>query len=291
MRRIYHIGVSGGKDSTALLLWMVYESGISHTDLVASFCNTVNEANCTYEHIYKLSRDVFPITWLESEGFYNLAKRKKRFPSTKARFCTQELKLKPTKIFLELLSDECDEIIACSGVRRGESPERAKLPEWGNPLESYFGLREYRPLIDWSIRDVLAIHEKYNIPLNDLYGKGAKRVGCFPCIMSNKAEMRALSQYFPERINQIRQWEQEFNNLNGMSTFFPRNHVPLPYRTKEIVTSKGEIMRVATIDDVIRWAKSGYRAHGQAPDIDGLFDDQLRDLPPSLCIAQSLACE
>lgn len=287
MRQIYHIGISGGKDSTALLLWAVRESGIPHPQIVASFCDTQNEAACTYEHIWKLNREVFPVTWLESEGFFNLAKRKKRFPSTKARFCTQELKLKPTKAFLESLSDCCDEVIAVSGVRRGESLARAKLSEWGDPMESYFGLKEWRPLIEWTLRDVLAIHERHGISLNPLYSKGAQRVGCFPCVMSNKSEMRAMTQNAPERIDQLREWENEIG-----STFFPPNAVPPRFRSREWVSKDGSRKKkICTIDDVVMWAKSGWRAQGWAPDVDGLFDEQLKDLSPEICLAQHLACE
>lgn len=55
MRRIYHIGVSGGKDSTALLLWMVNESGIPREEMIATFRDTQNEARDTYDHIAMLS--------------------------------------------------------------------------------------------------------------------------------------------------------------------------------------------------------------------------------------------
>jgi 3'-phosphoadenosine 5'-phosphosulfate sulfotransferase (PAPS reductase)/FAD synthetase len=291
MQRIYHIGISGGKDSTALLLWMVYESGIPREQMVATFCDTQNEADETYQHVVMLSEKVFPIQWLRTEGFIQLAKRKGRFPSAKARFCTQELKLLPTKAFLEDLSEQFEEVIPVSGVRRGESEERSKLPEWGNPLESYFGLKEWRPLIDWQIEDVLAIHAKYDVPLNPLYGMGATRVGCFPCINSNKREMRMLASSFPERINQIREWEGDFDNLNGMSTFFPRKKVPARFRSKTITTAKGKPMRVCTIDDVVTWAKTGWRATGNAPDLNGLFELQLQEMEPVLCLSQYQACE
>lgn len=270
---------------------MVRESGIPREEMIATFCDTQNEAKETYEHIVMLSREVFPVQWLETEGFIQLAKRKKRFPSTKARFCTQELKLLPTKAFLEDLSEQYDEVIPVSGVRRGESEERSKLQEWGDPMESYFALKEWRPLIDWKIEDILAIHAKYGIPLNPLYGMGATRVGCFPCINSNKREMRMLATSFPERITQIREWESDFNNLNGMSTFFPRNKVPARFRSKLIETAKGKPMRVCTIDDVVEWAKTGWRGKGNAPDLNGLFRYQIAEMEPSLCLSQYQACE
>lgn len=286
---IYHVGLSGGKDSAAALLWMVYESGIPHTQIVASFCNTVNEAECTYQHLLLLSRQVFPIVWLETEGFLNLAHRKGRFPSTKARFCTQELKLLPTKRFLDLLS-EYGEVVSVSGVRRDESPERSRLAEWGNPLESYFGLREWRPLIHWTLDDVLAIHRRYGIPLNPLYAKGARRVGCFPCINSSKTELRAVAQFFPDRVNQLRDWEHSFDNANGISTFFPPKMVPPRFRTGQVTTKDNCTVAVATIDDVIQWAKTGWRAKGLGWDVDGLFD-AMDDGNAPVCLSQSLACE
>lgn len=291
MERIYHIGVSGGKDSTALLLWMVYESGIPRDQMIATFCDTQNEAQETYDHIAMLSSKVFPIQRLETEGFINLAWRKKRFPSTRARFCTQYLKLQPTKRFLEDLTNQHHLVIPCSGVRKDESFERSSLTEWGNPLESYFGLTEWRPLIDWKIEDVLIIHAKHKIPLNPLYSLGAKRVGCFPCINSSKPEIRALITHHPERIDEIREWEESFDNRLGYSSFFPRNKVPMRYRSRDYYTPKGKHFKVCSIDDVVKWAKTGWRARGSAPDVNGLYDGQLADLKPKICLSQYQACE
>lgn len=290
-RRIYHIGISGGKDSTALLLWMTHESGIPHKWMIASFCDTENEAPETYAHIAMLNERVFPIQTIKTEGFRAITERHGFFPTKHRRFCTKELKLFPTKHFLEGLTSRCKELIPVSGVRRAESEDRKHLTEWGNPLESYFGLREWRPLIDWKIEDVLSIHAKYDIPLNALYSKGARRVGCFPCIFSSKPEVRALAQNFPERIDHIREWEQALKNERGDQTFFASNKTPTDFKTGRCITSKGRIVKVNKIDDVVKWAMTGKRAQGLAPDIDGLFDEQLRDLPPSLCLAQHLACE
>lgn len=291
MNKIFHVGISGGKDSTALLLWMVHESGIPRDKIICSFCDTQNEAQETYNQIRLLSEKVLPVIWLQTEGFIQLAKRKGRFPSTKARFCTQELKLLPTKKFIEELSNKYDEIIPVSGVRRNESFARSQLSEWGNPLESYFGLQEWRPLIDWQIEDILTIHEKYNIPLNPLYGMGAKRVGCFPCINSSKQELRILAKSFPQRIDEIRTWENEFKNLNGISTFFPRSKVPFHFRSKTITTKNGEPVKVCTIDDVVKWAKTGWRGHGESADTNSLFQFELDHMAPAMCLNQYTACE
>jgi len=261
-----------------LLLWMIYESGISHDRIIASFCDTQNEADCTYEHIARLNKEVFPIRTIQSEGFLALALRKTRFPSSgNARFCTQELKLKPTARFLnslQLLYSNF-EIVPVSGVRARESEGRKNLSEWGNPMDSYFGLKEWRPLIKWQVEDVLTIHAKYKIPLNDLYSKGAQRVGCFPCIMSTKAEIRMAAREYPETIDKLRKWEQQVG-----STFFPPNLTPDRFKSRSVKNKKGKTVGIVSIDDAVKWAKTGHRAKGIA-----------EEKAPEICISQHLACE
>lgn len=289
--RLYHIGVSGGKDSGALLIWMVNESGIPHEQLRATFCDTGNEIDETYNQVRLLSERVFPVEWLKPElDFYELARKKKRFPSTKARFCTQDLKMKPTKAYIDTLIGDYD-VIGVSGVRADESFERSKLPEWGDPMESYFGIKEWRPLLNWTIVEVVAIHKKYGIPMNELYGKGAKRVGCFPCIMSRKAEIRNIAENWPERIDFLR--SQEWPDGMSFHSFFARNKVPLTHRTKEITTSKGEKMMVATIDDVVAWTKTkDHKKTNQRQFVLPFwFDDDSSDDAGLSCPSSMGACE
>lgn len=253
--KLYHIGISGGKDSGAVLLWMVKESGIPHEQLRASFCDTGNEVEQTYKQVELLSEKVFPIKYLKPKfDFYELARKKNRFPSPKVRFCTQELKMKPTAAYIETLLDECDEVIGVSGVRADESLKRSNLAEWGNPMESYFGIKEWRPILKWSIVEVVAIHKKYGIPLNELYTLGAKRVGCFPCIMSRKAEIKMITEKFPERIDFLREQEYNFPN-NEFHSFFASGVIPDRFCSKEVINKKGKKCFIPTIDDVAKWSK------------------------------------
>lgn len=280
---IYHIGISGGKDSTAVLLWMLHESGIPSDRIDVTFCDTGNEADETYEHVRFLSENVCQIeTIYPPLDFYQLARKKGRFPSTKARFCTQDLKMKPSKEHIDNLMREGREVIAVSGVRADESKERAKLAEWGNPMESYFGVKEWRPLIKWTIVEVVAIHKKYRVPLNPLYAMGAKRVGCFPCIMSRKSEIRNIAKNFPERIDFIRSQEWADGKGNPHS-FFPRKKVPEEFRSTPTTTKSGEIVNVPTIDDVVAWSKTKdkKRSRGQVA-LDFWHEDEMEVCPSSM---------
>lgn len=258
---IYHVGISGGKDSGAALLWMVHESGIPRHQINATFCDTGNEHEHTYEQVRILSERVHSIETLHPElPFFAMVKKHKRYPSACARFCTQELKIHPTQDHVTYLKKAYPAVVAVSGVRSNESAKRARLLEWdysGNLLTV-----QWRPLISWTIDDVIAIHAKYGIPMNPLYKAGATRVGCFPCVMSSKAEMRMIAQKFPERIDLIRDSEREAREAGQYGTFFARDKVPLRFRSLPITTKSGELMMTCGIDDVVKWSLTGKRAKG-----------------------------
>lgn len=263
---IFHIGVSGGKDSTAVLLWMIYESGYPASKLDVTFWDTGNEHEWTYAHIKLLSETVFPITTIRAEqGFFPLALSRHRFPSLKRRFCTEELKIVPSQDHIQRLRYAGHDPIAVSGVRADESEDRKDLPEWdySGTLLCY----SWRPLIRWTLADVLAIHEKHKVPLNPLYAIGAQRVGCWPCIMSRKEEIRTIALKFPERIDEIRKAEQLFEKTYGRySSFFARDKVPERFRSKPFQLKTGEWVNVCTIDDVVRWSMTGDGAKGSYED-------------------------
>lgn len=285
MKQINYCGLSGGKDSQATALWLIHESGVPRDSIRFTFCNTHNEHRFTYEQIEMLSRRFVewgcaPIVTLEPElGFYDLAKKKGMFPSRKKRFCTQFLKVIPTREDVTALIQAGHEVIVHSGVRAGESQDRAKLMERG--FDDMFGCVVNRPLLLWSLDQVLSISGKYGVPLNPLYGYGVKRVGCFPCINSVKREMRLISISFPDRIDELREREKEFAELGRIGTFFHRKTIPLRFRSRTIDTGKGS-MKVASIDDVVTWSHTGKRAKPRSMALwDDLYDDDKTLVCPS----------
>lgn len=259
---IYHVGVSGGKDSTAVLLWMVHESGVPRHKIDATFADTGNEHDHTYAHIELLSRTVFPIQTLKPAlGFFDLARKKRIFPSNSRRYCTEHLKIVPASQHITGLLAAAKKVVSVSGVRASESEKRKNLEEW-----DYSGALmtiQWRPLIRWTLADVLAIHRKYDVPLNPLYGMGAERVGCFPCIYSRKREIRLVAQAAPEKIEFIRRAEKEIEaDCGNVTTFFSGTGVPERFRSRPYTRKDGSQTKVATIDDVVRWSMTGKRAQG-----------------------------
>jgi len=232
--------VSGGKDSTALLLLAMERQT---ENLQAWFADTGHEHQQTYDYIEYLSNKVFPIRviradfsdqiarkrefvatkWREQgvpedrvlsaldalvptgNPFLDLCLWKGRFPSTKARFCSEELKRNPiVEAQLELL-DAGNEIWSWQGVRADESLARRDLPELD---EVGGGLWNYRPILKWTAEDCFAMHRKHGIKHNPLYEQGMGRVGCMPCIHTRKNELLEISKRFPEEIERVAKWEK-----------------------------------------------------------------------------------
>lgn len=211
------INVSGGKDSTALILWTLDEK-LPNCRYV--YADTGYEHPAVYEYLDYLEEKLdVKIERVGSEGFLNLCLRKRRFPSAKARFCTEELKIKPLAMYMDEQEehDADDPHSVWVGIRREESPARAQLPETiyspykYPPRKTSFQLRHH-PLLDWYAQDVFDIHKRFGINPNPLYKMGMHRVGCFPCIMTRHAELRTIFKRFPEIIDTLEGYEKQVSD-------------------------------------------------------------------------------
>lgn len=246
--------VSGGKDSTAMILffkeneiektnpvqYVFMDTGWEHPELYA-YLDEIVEPLCG--KLYRLKSKKYP------GGMVELAKKKKMFPSRQFRFCTEELKVKPILEHLKGL----DSPINAVGIRAQESLRRSKMDEWdsGGPI----GVDTWRPLIDWVVDDIIAIHSRHNIRPCSLYLRDelpASRVGCFPCIHSRKQEIRALAEdpIGKERLVQIRALEKELGD--GAEERNPDNSRPTFFQSREQGQSYWPI------DEVIQWSKTAW---------------------------------
>lgn len=208
------IQFSGGKDSTALVLW----AKENLPEFTAVFCDTGWEHPLTYAYVQHINETQLggKLVTLDSEGMVVLVKRKGRVPSTHARFCTQELKVKP---FLHWLETVTDERTVYQGIRADESASRreAGARVWSDDFDAWIE----RPLFDWTAEQVFAMHERHGVKPNPLYALGAGRVGCWPCIMVNHGELRRLSLTIPETWDRI----AELEAAAGRS-FFKPGYIP-----------------------------------------------------------------
>lgn len=168
--------------------------------------------------------------------FLDLCLWKTRFPSSQRRFCTDELKLVPMfEAVQRPILEAGNLVVSWQGVRAEESLARStlsrfqrinavpySLPKAVRVLGEQWRAYAYRPLIAWTKEEVFAFHRRHGVPWNPLYDAGMGRVGCMPCIMCKKGELRNISSRFPEHIERVAEWEQIVSDVSkrGNSTFF-----------------------------------------------------------------------
>lgn len=214
---------SGGKDSTALILW----AKENLPEFATVFCDTGWESPLTLAYIEEIDRTLLggslirlasvkygvpshPVQPLrrgasardrhrfrfvtdryerrrQNVGMRNLVELKGRAPSAKARFCTEALKVEPMIAWLKGIDDH---VTVYQGIRADESKARAAmLPrQWSDEYDAWIE----RPLLLWSAAQCFALMKFWGVKPNPLYLLGAGRVGCFPCVMINMRELKAL---------------------------------------------------------------------------------------------------
>lgn len=238
------VAYSGGKDSQACLIWAVKKYGSKNIEAV--FCDTGWEHPVTYNHIQKttmaLGVKLVTISSKKYNGMIDLAKKKKRFPSMKARFCTSELKSIP---FIDYVLEQKEHLLIIQGIRAQESHNRSLMQRQCRYFKYYFepynekgkthtyrkkDVKKWcqqfsddisRPVFNWSGQDVIDYIIENGQKPNQLYKEGFKRVGCFPCIMSGHREVYEILKRYPEKFNEIIEHEKIIG-----SSFFKIDFVP-----------------------------------------------------------------
>ena len=191
------VPISGGKDSQAALRLALQKPPVE--EVRGLFCDTNFEHQITYKHVNDL-RDMYgdiSIDIVSGGSVLEKSVKYGRFPGGGARHCTDELKIRMTRIYCKALAEKQGGFEVWYGMRLQESPERkkrysgkvnnepyaphevmpSKYPKYLQKLGVMFKL----PILDWSESDVMDFLEGKE---NPLYAAGFPRVGCFPCLAS-----------------------------------------------------------------------------------------------------------
>lgn len=202
------VPISGGKDSQCCLKLALQE--FDKEEIVGLFCDTKFEHPTTYAHVEMIELLYGVKIERVSDGdVITRCLRYGRFPSGTARFCTDDLKIKPTKRYLENLAAKQGEgFQVWYGMRSAESNDRAKryadrvstelyglheiLPKKYPEHLAKMGINCRLPILDWQTWQVMQL---LGDEINQLYAKGFDRVGCFPCLASGDAHKERAFHY------------------------------------------------------------------------------------------------
>jgi 3'-phosphoadenosine 5'-phosphosulfate sulfotransferase (PAPS reductase)/FAD synthetase len=184
---IRHIcGISGGKDSSALAVYM--RDRVPQMEYF--FCDTGAELPETYEYLGKLETALGkPITRLNArKGFDHWFEvYRGALPSPQMRWCTKKMKIEPLE---EWVGD--DAAISYVAIRADESGRKGYVSTKPN-IEAVF------PFVEDDIAhdDVLRILQDAGIGLPDYY-QWRTRSGCYFCFYQRKAEWVGLADRHPD---------------------------------------------------------------------------------------------
>lgn len=216
--------------------------------------------------------------------FLDMAMLHGRFPGSKSRFCTEELKLQPMQQVHDLVRMAGTPIIVWLGERADESEARAGKKAIDVSRCSFRAPEVlYRPIHRWSALDTFAIAKRHGLKPNPLYLQGMGRVGCMPCIMCKKGELREIDRRFPEHLARIGEWERIVATVSRFALTHGRKAVTfLPARTKGSAAD-------ATIDTAVEWSRT--RRGGRQHDLLVAIEDLAALDEPGRCSSQYRLCE
>lgn len=196
--KVRHIlGLSGGKDSAALALYM--RDRVENMEYF--FADTGKELPETYEYLDKLrARLGIEITKLSADRDFDhwLDVYGGMLPSPKARWCTKALKIEPIEKFVG-----GDEAVSYIGIRADEENRKGYISTKGNITARF-------PFIEDGLRkdDIVKILEDNGIGLPKYYD-WRSRSGCFFCFYQRKIEWVRLAEQHPARFAEAVEYEEK----------------------------------------------------------------------------------
>lgn len=203
------LGISGGKDSAALAIYIKERYPDIHENVEYFFTDTGAELKEIYDFLDKLEaylgKEIIRLSsgkdfehWLKVHNEY--------LPSPQQRWCTREMKIKP---FEEFVGD--DPVVSYIGIRADENRE--------GYVSQKETIRAVFPFIeDGLVRDDIfqLLEDTVGIPE---YYKWRSRSGCYFCFFQRQDEWLGLKRNHPELFERAKEFEnrkrEKFTWANG----------------------------------------------------------------------------
>jgi len=191
------LGISGGKDSAALAIYIKDQYPEIHDKVEYFFTDTGAELKEIYDFLDKLEaylgKEIIRLSsgkdfnhWLKIHNGY--------LPSAQQRWCTRMMKIKP---FEEFVGD--DNVVSYIGIRADENREGYVSQK--DTIKAVFPFIE-----DGLVRDDIfqMLEDSVGIPE---YYKWRSRSGCYFCFFQRQDEWLGLKRNHPELFEKAREFE------------------------------------------------------------------------------------
>lgn len=195
------VQLSGGKDSTAMLLMML-ERNMPVDEII--FCDTGMEFPELYKHIDAVEKFIGrKITRLKAEHSFeyymaDIPKIRYRegnrntgygWPRMFNRWCTKHFKIEPVKKYLK----DIPEYTLYIGIAVDEPKRHKNIPS-----------NVRHPLYDWAVTEAQALQycKSKGFDFGGLYER-FKRLGCYCCPLQRLEDLRNVRRYYPDLWTEI----------------------------------------------------------------------------------------
>jgi len=232
---LHIVSLSGGKDSTAMLLRMLEEK--MPVDVIL-FCDTGLEFDAMYKHIDKLEKYINkPITKLKEPRsfeyyFYEYSPKRKNplledkkgfsWAGPRNRWCTSALKIRVINSYLRELAKKYT-LIQYIGIA---SDEKHRIRDLNYPL------------VEWNMTEAecLAYCKERGFDWDGLYDIFS-RVSCWCCPLQSLDELRKLRKYFPELWERLRYMDK--NTWRKFSKIYSVEQLEVRFAYEDELLEKG----------------------------------------------------
>lgn len=267
------LGISGGKDSAALAIYLKENQPEVHEKIEYFFSDTGAELEEVYDFLAKLEaylgKEIIKLSsgedfdhWLKVHNGY--------LPSPQQRWCTRVMKIKP---FEKFVGD--DPVISYIGIRADENRQgyisqkptiKAVFPfiEEGIVREDVFQLLE----------DTIGIPEYY---------KWRSRSGCYFCFFQRQDEWLGLKENHPDLFEKAQDYE------NRLRTKYDWKHGEITLNGQGYTwNSQGSLEELAKRAELNKQLKGDEEKLGHVRWQDALINDDEDDPEDQACIICSL---
>ena len=215
--KIRHIvSLSGGKDSTALAIYLRKKYPEIPTEYI--FCDTDCELPETYEYLERLEAllgakvrrlnalDKLKVARKASRNAFDLYLKQLYggfLPNPRARWCTRALKIEP---FEEWVGK--DQAFSYIGIRADENREGyiSRKPPVFSQRPNIIPIYPFKD-DGITVEDILKILEESGLGLPDYY-KWRSRSGCYFCFYQQIGEWQGLSEHHPDLFEKAKNYEK-----------------------------------------------------------------------------------
>lgn len=198
------VALSGGKDSTAMAIWLSENEPQNYQYV---WTPTGNELPEMIEHILRLSTilnaPILPVS--NGNGLAGQIKRERMLPNNRARWCTRKLKLEP---YYRWLANQTP-CVSYVGLRADESSRQGMAFESGNGISLRFPLRE----AGFTEADVWQFLDERNVKI-------PPRTDCAWCYHQTLGEWWRLWRLHPDIYAEGEKLEAWMTELHGRKCTF-----------------------------------------------------------------------